>query len=146
VSLPRSVALLPPPADVRPGLGEGGGHETLLVVEDDETILALTRVGLERKGYRVLPVRTPAAAIEAAQAYAGDIHLLLTDVVMPEMNGRELADRLSALRPRLRALFMSGYSINVAGTGGMLDEGMPFISKPFSAAALAAKVREALDT
>ncbi len=87
-----------------------------------------------------------AAAIRVANTYPGPIHLLLTDVIMPVMNGRELAQRISALRPETRVLYMSGYTENVIGHNGMLDEGVSLLQKPFSLPALKTKVREVLDT
>ena len=99
---------------------------------------------LERLGYTVLAASTPGEAIRLAEAHAGEIHLLMTDVVMPEMNGRDLARRLLSLRPRLKCLFMSGYTADVIAHHGVLDEGVHFIQKPFSVEDLAAKVRDAL--
>ncbi len=89
---------------------------------------------------------TPAEAIRLAAEHAGDIHLLMTDVVMPEMNGRDLAKNILSLYPRLKHLFMSGYTANVIAHHGILDEGVNFIQKQFSLGDLAAKVREALES
>ena len=100
---------------------------------------------LERQGYTVLAAGTPGEAIRLAQEHAGEIHLLMTDVVMPEMNGRDLAKNLLALTPHLKCLFMSGYTADVIAHHGVLDEGVQFIQKPFSTEDLAAKVRDALD-
>jgi PAS domain S-box-containing protein len=121
------------------------GHETILLVEDEPAILEVTTMLLELQGYKVLTAGTPGEAIALAGAHGGEIHLLLTDVVMPEMNGRELAKNLLSLYPDLKRLFMSGYTANVIAHHGVLDEGVHFIQKPFSANDLAARVREALD-
>jgi len=122
------------------------GRETILVVEDELAILEVTTMLLTRLGYRVLPAHTPGAAIDLAKEHAGAIHLLLTDVVMPGMNGLELANRLQSLFPGLKRLFMSGYTADVIAHHGVLDEGLQFIHKPFSLSALGAKVREVLDS
>ncbi len=101
---------------------------------------------LEKLGYRVLAASTPGEAMRLAGEHAGEIHLLMTDVVMPEMNGRDLAKSLISLYPGLKSLFMSGYTSNVIAHHGVLDDGVNFIQKPFSKQAVAAKVREALDS
>jgi CheY-like chemotaxis protein len=122
------------------------GRETILLVEDEPTILKMATQLLERVGYRVLAAAAPSEAIRIAKSDAGAIELLITDVVMPEMNGRELRHALTAVLPQLRCLFMSGYTNNVIAHHGVLDEGVNFIAKPFSARELASKVREVLDT
>jgi CheY-like chemotaxis protein len=99
---------------------------------------------LERLGYRVLASGSPNNAIGLAEKHASEIHLLITDVVMPEMNGRDLADRLQSLYPDIKHLFMSGYTADVIAHRGVLNEGVHFIQKPFSMKDLALKVREAL--
>jgi len=114
-------------------------------VEDEPTILRMTRMMLEKKGYTVLPAATPGEAEEKAQNHSGSIDLLMTDVVMPEMNGRDLAEKITALYPGIRLLFMSGYTANVIAHQGVLDDGVAFIQKPFSMADMTAKVREVLD-
>jgi len=121
------------------------GQETILVVEDEPMNLRLTARILERHGYTVLPAGTPGEALRLAREHPGPIHLLLSDVVMPEMNGRELARNLLALRPGLRRVFTSGYTGEVIAHRGVVEEGMHFIQKPFTSTVLAAKVREALD-
>jgi YesN/AraC family two-component response regulator len=98
-----------------------------------------------RKGYSVLPAATPDEAIALAKTHADKIHLLMTDVVMPEMNGRDLAGQIIALYPDIRLLFMSGYTANVIAHHGILDDGVAFIQKPFSMADLMVKIREVLD-
>ena len=120
------------------------GHGTILLVEDEPAILDMTTIMLERQGYKVLAAGTPGEAIRLAGVYPGEINLLMTDVVMPEMNGRELAKNLLSLHPGLKRLFMSGYTANVIAHHGVLDEGVNFIQKPFSMQDLAAKVRQAI--
>lgn len=121
------------------------GWETILVVEDEPAILNLSRIILEELGYKVLTAGTPDEAIRLAGEHAGDIHLLFTDVVMPKMNGWDLANALSSPYPGLKVLYTSGYTENVIAHRGVLDEGVNFISKPFSRKKLGAKVREVLD-
>jgi PAS domain S-box-containing protein len=120
------------------------GDETVLLVEDEPALLEIGRETLEGFGYRVLAAGTAAEAIRLAGEHRGDIALLVTDVVMPKMNGRELADRLVAERPGLACLFMSGYTADVIAPHGILDESLNFIQKPFTARRLAEKVREAI--
>ena len=122
------------------------GHETILLVEDEENLRRLARQSLETQGYSVIDAPDGAAAIRISQAHKGPIHLLLTDVIMPGMNGRELANQLSPTRPEMRVLYMSGYTENHIGHNGTLDEGITLLQKPFTLPALKAKVREALDT
>ena len=120
------------------------GHETILLVEDEIAILRLTTQMLERLGYKVVAAKTPGEAIHLAQEHTGKIQLLVTDVVMPEMNGRDLAKNILSIYPNLKRLFMSGYTANVIAHHGVLDEGVNFIQKPFSREQLGAKVREIL--
>jgi PAS domain S-box-containing protein len=121
------------------------GHETVLLVEDEPALLHLGTMMLEKLGYRVLAAGTPGEAIRLAEEHAGAIHLLMTDVVMPEMNGRDLARRLLSLYPNLKRLFMSGYPASVIAPHGVLDDGVHFLQKPFAKRELAAKIREALE-
>ncbi len=121
------------------------GKETLLLVEDEEVVRDLVRAMLEGCGYRVLSARDGAEATTVAGRHTEDLHLLLTDVVMPEVDGRELADRLKAARPGLRVIFMSGYTDEAIVRHGVLEPGVNFLQKPFTAGALARKVREVLD-
>ena len=120
------------------------GHETILLVEDEPTILKLTAKMLEGQGYSVLAANTPVEAIRIAREHIGEIQLLMTDVVMPEMNGRDLAKNLLSLYPGIKRLFMSGYTADVIALHGVLEEGVCFIQKPFSIKGLSSKVREAL--
>lgn len=122
-----------------------GGHETILLVEDEPAIMIMAKEMLADFGYNVLASETPAGAIEIANERAGDISLLLTDVVMPKMNGVELAKELVSRHPQIKCLFMSGYSSNVLIQSGMLAEDIHYLQKPFSMAALASKVRGTLD-
>jgi len=121
-------------------------RDTILLVEDEPAILSVLRRALNVAGYRVLATSSPAAAVQLADEHAGAIALLVSDVIMPEMNGRQLADRVSQLVPGLRCLFMSGYTADIIAKHGALDESVHFMEKPFTRAALAAKVRELLDS
>ncbi len=122
------------------------GHETILVVEDEPTILEMSVTILQELGYTVLAASTPSEAIRMAKVHEQKIDLLLTDVIMPEMNGRDLAERLQILQPLVKRLFMSGYTADIIAHQGVLDEGVHFIQKPFSHTALAAIVRKVLDS
>ena len=122
------------------------GNETILLVEDEVSILNMTRIVLERLGYQVLAATAPSEAIRLAKEYPNEINLLMTDVVMPEMNGRELARHLLPLYPKLKLLFMSGYTANVIAHHGVLDKGVYFLQKPFSNQLAGQKVREVLDS
>ena len=121
------------------------GTETILLVEDDEPILNLSKIILEKLGYTVLAARAPGQAIDLVTGHPGDIHLLITDVVMPEMSGRELAEQLRAIRPNLKCLYMSGYTADLIAHRGILDEGVNFIQKPFGNDDFAERVRQVLD-
>jgi two-component system, cell cycle sensor histidine kinase and response regulator CckA len=122
-----------------------GGTETVLVVEDEAAILELARESLVDLGYTVLAAKSPEEAVRWSQERAGPIHLLITDVVMPQMNGRQLAEKLTSARPGMKCLYMSGYTADIIAHRGVLEEGVSFIAKPFSLRVLAAKVREVLD-
>jgi len=122
------------------------GHETILLVEDEENLRRLARQYLENQGYNVIDAPDGSNAIQISLAHKGPIHLLLTDVIMPGMNGRELANKVSPTRPEMRVLYMSGYTENHIGHNGTLDEGITLLQKPFTLPALKAKVREMLDT
>jgi len=121
------------------------GSETILLVEDESANLLIYRRMLERLGYRVLTAASPKDAFEHAAKYAGTIDLVISDVIMPQMNGRDLVERLHRNYPSLRALYMSGHSAEIIGRQGVLDAGLYFIQKPFTLSTFAAKVREALD-
>jgi PAS domain S-box-containing protein len=122
------------------------GMETILLVEDEDSLLDLTKQVLTQLDYKVLAVNSPQKAIDLAKTYKSDIHLLLTDVVMPHMNGLTLWQHLQALRPEMKSLFMSGYSAEIISHKGVLDKGLIFLEKPFSRLTLAEKVREALES
>jgi FixJ family two-component response regulator len=116
-----------------------------MVVEDDESVRELVRLILEGNGYRVHAVGDPADAARVCREVPAEIHLLLTDVVMPQLSGRELAERLAEDNPRLRVLFMSGYSDEAVYRHGVLSPDAAFIEKPFTERTLTGKVREVLD-
>jgi CheY-like chemotaxis protein len=125
--------------------GLTGGTETVLVVEDEATVRRIVRTSLEAAGYKVLEARSGPEALETARRHSGEFHLAITDVVMPEMNGREVAERLRREHPGLRVLFMSGYTDDETVRLGIVETGVAFLQKPFSPRALARKVREVLD-
>ncbi len=129
----------PPAAAPRPG------GETILLVEDEPSVRRLTRMALESRGYNVLDAASGEAALELSREHGGPVDLLLTDVVMPGMNGRVLAARLVALRPGTRVLYMSGYTDDAIAGHGVLDPGTEFLQKPFTPADVARKVRAVLD-
>jgi PAS domain S-box-containing protein len=144
---PRRAVAAPaarPAATTGDGLVTGRG-ETILLVEDAERVRAVVREILEMSGYAVLEAHHGAEALELSNRHAGPIHLLVTDVVMPQMSGRELAQRLATLRPDLKVLYMSGYTDDAIVRHGVLASGIAFLSKPFTPDALALKVRELLD-
>ncbi|MBN1298024.1 PAS domain S-box protein, partial [bacterium] len=121
------------------------GSETILLVEDEPAILRITKKLLEQMGYTVLPANSPREAISTAQSYTQSIDLVLTDVVMPEMNGRDLVKKLLVFYPNIKRLFMSGYTANVIAHRGVMDQGINFIQKPFTGKELATKVQHVLN-
>jgi two-component system, cell cycle sensor histidine kinase and response regulator CckA len=142
--LPRldDTAELAPSSDPPDILARGA--ETVLIVEDEDPLRALTRTCLESNNYSVLDSPDANAALDLARSHPGQIHLLLTDVVMPGMNGRDLAARLTAIRPGLRVLYMSGYTNNLVDQRGVLDRETVLLEKPFTLHSLLAKVHQAL--
>ena len=134
-----------PEAEEKLPAGLPGGSETVLVVEDDDTVRLLVRRMLTRHGYTVIDAANADDAMGMAARCQGELHLLLTDVVLPKMAGGQLADRMAARRPGMKVLYMSGYPQTVAARQGILDPDSPFIQKPFASQALLAKIREALD-
>jgi len=144
IYLPRHGEEDTPLAKERPIAPITGGTETILMVEDNAAILKIGTMMLERQGYTVLTAGSPGEALRFVGEYDGRIDLLLTDVVMPEMNGRDLAEKLKSLHPHMKKLFMSGYTADVIGHHGVLEKGLHFLQKPFSTRELAAKVRETL--
>jgi PAS domain S-box-containing protein len=139
----ESPALVAVPAEA---VATEPGTETILLVEDEANLRYLARQYLEKQGYRVLEAADGAVAMQIAVAHEGMIHLLLTDVIMPGMNGRELAQRISEIRPNAKVLYMSGYTENVIGRNGTLDAGVRLLQKPFTLRDLKSKVREVLDS
>jgi len=140
VEAPSSEPVAAPmEADVR-------GDATVLVVEDQESVRKFTCAALASYGFQILEAAGGEEAIELARTYAGPIHLLLTDVMMPRMNGRELAERIVPLRPEAKVLFMSGYTQDVIASRGLLEQGLYFIAKPFAPLALVQKVAETLSS
>jgi signal transduction histidine kinase len=123
-----------------------GGSETILLVEDEPMVLNLARQMLESLGYQVLAVNAPSDALQVAEHYKGTIDLLVTDVVMPEMNGPQLAKQLTVIFPSLKTLYMSGYTANVIVHHGVVSEGVKLLQKPFSKEELAAKVHDSIRT
>ena len=129
----------------QPSARAPGGDETILLVEDNSAIRRMARTMLEQMGYQVLSAGSPAEALGIAREQGERVDLLVSDVVMPEMNGRELAGELKAFCPGLKHLYMSGYTADIIARRGILEDGVNFIQKPFSRAALEAKVRAVLD-
>jgi CheY-like chemotaxis protein len=120
------------------------GSETILVIEDEEAVRSLVRLALVSGGYQVLEAPNAESALATCAHHAGPIHLLLTDVVMPQMSGPMVAEKAAALRPGVKVLYMSGYTDDAVVRHGVLSQDMPFIQKPFSPLALRKKVREVL--
>jgi PAS domain S-box-containing protein len=145
IYLPRCHSTLTTTSEVDSLSGATTGSETLLVVEDEEAVLSLVRDLLSEAGYTVIAASSPEAALRLAAEHAGTIDLLITDLVMPLMNGRELSRQLLQARPELKCLFMSGYPADVAVSHGIVEAGLHLIQKPFSLRALAKMVRETLD-
>jgi two-component system cell cycle sensor histidine kinase/response regulator CckA len=123
-----------------------GGTETVLLAEDEKLVRKFVRSILEQNGYTVLEAHHGSEALRVALQHPDPIHLLLTDMVMPLMDGKLLAQRMVNLRPGIRVLYMSGYSENAVVHHGVLESGTAFIEKPFTVETLALKVREALDS
>jgi nitrogen-specific signal transduction histidine kinase len=121
------------------------GSETILVVEDEEEVRKLTVAVLKKYGYTVLEAPQGLDAFLICEEHKGLIHLLVTDVVMPKMSGRELADRVATIRPEIKVLYMSGYTDNTISHHGILEEGIDYIQKPFTVEGMARKIREVLD-
>jgi CheY-like chemotaxis protein len=134
-----------PTREPRPVSAVQRGVETILIVEDEPVILQVTERVVRALGYRVLTAGSARAALALLDSHDGNIDLLLTDVVMPEMNGRQLAERVRAKRPDIGVLFTSGYTDDVIAHHGVLERGVEFLQKPYPRAALAARLRELLD-
>jgi len=121
------------------------GTETLLIVENEAAIRNLLQMALRKNGYTVLAAESGREALDLVSTHSGPIHLLITDVMMPDIDGPELVRRLSVIRPETRTLFMSGYMDDALGEQGVLPSSVNFIQKPFSPSTIAQKVREILD-
>ncbi|OEU74961.1 MAG: hypothetical protein BA869_00055, partial [Desulfuromonadales bacterium C00003107] len=144
IYLPRHTGNPEPTQADTPTIEIAMGNESILLVDDDPSIRDIVNMMLETSGYRVVEAASPAEAIELAEKHSGEIRLLITDVIMPEMNGRDLATYLEPLHPNLKCLFMSGYTATVIAQHGVLDEDVLFIQKPFSLDELNGKIRMAL--
>ncbi len=123
-----------------------GGHETILLVEDEKSVRVTTTQFFKKTGYNVLAAENPELALHLAAQHAGEIDLLITDVVMPGMSGRDLAARLSALRPGVKCLYISGFTADIIAQEGILVDGLLFMTKPFSRDELVRKVSMVLDS
>jgi two-component system, cell cycle sensor histidine kinase and response regulator CckA len=145
VYLPRAEEATPTARPAPDLLKVLGGNETVLLVEDEDTVRALSRLVLQSNGYTVLEARNGQEAVWVAQQHQGPIHLLVTDLVMPRMSGRQLADLLAQPRPQMRVLFMSGHTDEALLRHGVVEGSVAFLQKPFHPTALARKVREVLD-
>jgi two-component system, cell cycle sensor histidine kinase and response regulator CckA len=145
IHLPRDLHALPAAAATTENESHGGGHETVLLVEDEEDLRHVARRALEAAGYTVLVAADGQQALDAMAQYPGEIQLLLTDVVMPNLGGRALAQRLRQVRPGVIVLYMSGYTDDAILRHGLFDAEVQLLAKPFTATALTHKVREVLD-
>lgn len=146
IYLPRHYAVEPQRSEPEPKLSQSVGTETVLLVEDDSRVLEFTSASLRELGYTVLEARSAHEALDQLKRDGAGIELLLTDIVMPEMNGRKLADAATVLHPDLKVIFMTGFTKNAVVHNGVLDPGVNFIAKPFSLEELSMKMREILDT
>jgi two-component system cell cycle sensor histidine kinase/response regulator CckA len=146
IHLPRELSVKMTSTRLRAIVEQATGTETILVVEDEEAMRRVVTRSLEASGYKVLAAATGDEALRMSEQYDGEIHLLLTDVVMPRMSGKLLAQELVKARPTVMVLYMSGYADNAFIRNGVIEEGMHFIGKPFTVIDLAHKVREALGT
>jgi PAS domain S-box-containing protein len=145
IYLPRVVGEASMSADKStPEMPKGHG-ETVLLVDDEQAILDVSQAMLKQLGYAVLVASTPGEALQIAEAHAAEIQMLITDVVLPEMNGRDLANLMGDIKPELKCLYISGYTASAIAHHGVLDDGVNFIQKPFSVRDMAVKVREVLD-
>jgi CheY-like chemotaxis protein len=142
---PSSAIVTAPSESPFSALQETTGHETILVAEDNEMVRNLTVSILKRQGYQVLTAANCREAMNHINQHPIPLHLLLTDVIMPDGNGKDLYGKVSAVYPTIRVIYMSGYTGNVLSNHGILEEGIAFIQKPFSIKTLTVKVREVLD-
>jgi CheY-like chemotaxis protein len=144
IYLPRVADPAAQPGAAKHAQGPVGGSETVLLVEDEESVRELVRETLCSKGYTVMEASDGVSGMKVAETYQGKIDILVTDVVMPGMSGRDLAQRISASRPDIRVLYLSGYTEDAIIHEGVLDPGTAFLQKPFTLQALARKVRDVL--
>jgi two-component system, cell cycle sensor histidine kinase and response regulator CckA len=145
VYLPRTSGTAALRPSERPLAGVLRGNETILLVEDDDQVRALARSVLRRNGYAVLEASNGGEALMICEQHESKIDLLLTDVVLPRMSGRQIAERLTPMRPEMKVLFMSGYTDDAVLRHGILDAGVAYLPKPLTPSALTRKVREVLD-
>ena len=146
IYLPAIAALPEDIGKVAPAEAPRRGAGTVLVVEDDEQLRRLTHRALDAQGYTVLVADRGATALDIARRHKGEIDLLLTDVIMPDTNGRKLAETIQAARPGMRVLYMSGYPDGAIASHGMLEPGVAYLAKPFTTEAITRRVREVLET
>jgi DNA-binding NtrC family response regulator len=145
IYLPRELSARVTSSRLRAIPEPAKGTETILLVEDEEAIRKVAKRSLEAAGYKVLTAGAGDEALLVSSQYAGKIHLVLTDMVMPRMSGKALAQELVKMRPTVKVLYMSGYADNAFVHHGVVDDGMQFIGKPFTGTELAHKVRNVLD-
>jgi CheY-like chemotaxis protein len=143
IYLPR-VEATPEQNVIQAPRAAAGGSETVLLVEDEESVRQLIRETLQAKGYKVVEAENGEAGVEAAEKHKGKIDMVITDVVMPGMGGRELVKRLAETRPETKVLYLSGYTEDAIVNEGTIESGTAFLQKPFTLLNLSRKVREVL--
>ncbi len=145
IYFPRHAGKADATATLKPADIPQGNGEIVMVVEDDPALLLLSRTMLTGLGYKVLEASSPSLALKLAAEHSGAINLLLTDMVMPEMNGKDLAQEVQVLHPEIKIVFMSGYTADTIAHHGIMDKGVRFLQKPFTIKAIADKIRQTLD-